>query len=160
MNDTARRQGRRLTELLTQQRDAYRRLGDLAQTQRAAIDGDRPEELLRILGDRQRMITELTEINERLEPFRSRWNELRNSLPAGERLVVGDLVGEVQKLLVGILDQDQGDCDTLKERSEQFRQSAASTTTGRKLNAAYAAYAGGAYGAGQAKYVDRTDQEG
>lgn len=156
MAETAQREGRRLAEMLAQQRDAYRRLHELAQTQRGAIESEKPEELLRILGQRQRLIAELTEINEQLEPLRSRWGDIRPALPASERLRISELVDEVQHLLVGILDQDQGDCETLKQRAKQCRAGAASAATGKKLNAAYGA-AGYAVGA---KFLDTTDKEG
>ena len=156
MNEAARRDGRRLTELLTQQRDAYRRLRDLAMTQRGAIESDQTEALLRILGDRQRAIAELTEINAELEPFRSRWDQTRQTMEPTERLNVSDLVAEVQQLLVAILDQDEGDCDVLKQRTADARHSATVATVGQQINSAYG---GAGYRAAQPKYVDRTDEE-
>jgi hypothetical protein len=155
MNEAAQRDGRRLTELLTQQRDAYRRLRDLATTQRGAIESDQTETLLRILGDRQRAITELTGINAELEPFRSRWDQTRQTMEPMARLEVSDLVAEVQQLLAAILDQDEGDCDVLKQRTADARRSATVAAVGQQINSAYG---GAGYGATQPKYVDRTDE--
>lgn len=156
MNETAQRDGRRLTELLTQQRDTYETLRDLAMTQRGAIESDHPEALLRILGDRQRAITELTEINTQLEPFRSRWDQIRQTLGAPARLKVSDLVAEVQQLLVAILDQDEGDCNVLKQRTQDARRSATTAAVGQQVNAAYGA---AGYAAAPPRFVDRTDEE-
>ncbi|NQU75718.1 MAG: hypothetical protein HQ546_05325, partial [Planctomycetes bacterium] len=105
-----------LIELLTRQREVYQRLRELAKRQRRPIEDDQPEDLLRILGDRQRLIAEMNEINSALEPFRSRWDQLRVSISENQRMQVSDLVADVQQLLAEILDQDQGDCDALKER--------------------------------------------
>ncbi|NLF30920.1 MAG: hypothetical protein GX591_08550 [Planctomycetes bacterium] len=159
MTETGIRDGRRLTELLTRQRDAYRALADLAARQRTAIDGDQPEVLLRILADRQRCINEVTDLNEQLEPFRRRWDAIRAALGAAERLAVCELVDQVQDLLAGILNQDEGDCDLLRRRTDAIRGAAATASAGRQLNSAYgaAAYGAGGYGAGT--YVDRTDEE-
>ncbi|MFW6154677.1 MAG: flagellar export chaperone FlgN [Planctomycetota bacterium] len=159
MTDTRQRDGRRLTELLTRQRDAYRRLADLAARQRDAIDGDEPEVLLRILADRQKCINEVTELNGQLEPFRQRWDELRGALGPAERLTVSELVDEVQDLLAGILNQDAGDCDLLKQRTDAARGAATATATGQRLNSVYGAAGYGAAAGGAGTYVDRTDEE-
>ncbi len=158
MTDTRRRDGRRLTELLTRQRDAYCRLADLAARQRDAIDTDEPEVLLRILADRQACINEVTELDAQLEPFRRRWDDLRGALGPAERLAVSELVDEVQDLLAGILNQDAGDCDLLKQRTDAIRSAAATTAAGQRLNNAYGA-AGYAAAGGAGRVVDRTDEE-
>jgi len=155
MNESPTRDARRMAELLQQQRETYLRLRELADTQRQAIETDQPEDLLRILGRRQQLITELTEINTALEPFRSRWSDLRRQLPAAERMKVGELIEEVQRLLEGILELDRGDCDELQRRTEQFRRNAVGTTRGRMMNAAYAAAAAPG---GRPRFLDATDE--
>jgi hypothetical protein len=156
MIPTAQTEARRLTELLIQQRDVYLQLRELARTQARAVAEERPEELLRVLGDRQRRINELLEINAQLEPFRSRWAELRQAMGRPEQLEVGELVEQVQKLLAEILQQDEGDCDALRQRTESHRNAAAAVSVGQRLNAAYAAVG---RMAGPARYVDCSDQE-
>ena len=156
MNQADPRDARRLTELLTQQRDVYQQLRELATAQSAAIHDDQPETLLHILAQRQQLITQLTDLNAQLEPFRSRWDALREQLSAGERLRVSELVDEVQMLLGKILEQDEVDSDTLKTRSQEVRGQAAGVAVGRQVNAAYAMQS---YGARPARYIDRIDQE-
>jgi hypothetical protein len=156
MIQSAQIEARRLTELLIQQRDVYLKLRELATAQTSAVQDERPEELLRILGDRQRRITELLEINTQLEPFRSRWGELRQAMGRGERLEVGELVEEVQGLLSEILRQDEGDCDALRQRTESNRSAAAAAVFGQRANAAYTS---GQCVAGGSRYVDCNDQE-
>jgi len=156
--DTDKRDARELTELLTRQRDTYLRLRELARAQSGAIETQRGESLLRILGDRQRQIGQLTEITRQLEPYRSRWPQLREHLPADQRRRVGDLVAEVQGLLAEILAQDEGDCDTLAQRTRAARDGAAASAVGRRVNAAYAANSYAKAAGGQ--FIDRTDQPG
>lgn len=152
--ETATREGQRLIELLTRQRDVYRQLRQLTDVQRQAIDGEKPEDLLRILGDRQRLINRLGEVNTELEPFRSRWEEIRQGIAPASRLAVGELVEEVQQLLKGILEQDEGDCDALKRRSKSCRDQAAGAAMGQRVHAAYAV---GQYSAAVPRFVDRSD---
>ncbi len=155
--EVAQREAQELTELLSRQRDVYNQLRQLASAQSTSIQDDEPEQLLRILGERQRRISELVEINTELEPFRSRWNEIRDVLDDAQRQRVGDLVGEVESLLADILAQDDGDCDLLQSRQNETRRGMASASLGRKVNAAYAAQR---YGAVGGRYVDRDDQMG
>lgn len=155
MMETTQDEGRQLTELLTRQRDAYRQLKELAGAQRQAIDAERPEDLLRILGDRQRRINELAEIDGRLEPFRSEWDRLREALPADQRLRVGELVEDIRGLLGEILQRDEGDCDRLEKQTASSRNEAAAVSVGQKLNAAYTAG-----GPSSARFIDREDVDG
>ncbi len=157
MNDTAQIEAKQLTELLTQQRDVYRRLRELAMAQRASIEDEEPESLLRILADRQRQIARLTELNSQLEPHRSRWDQIRQSLAQPERLRVGELVEEVQQLLAEILQRDEGDCDALRQRSSETQGGAAAAALGQKVNAAYAAQG---YAGSSPRYIDRSDEGG
>lgn len=88
MNAASTHDGTCLINLLTQQRDVYRELHQLASIQRQAIEEERSEESLRILGDRQRLINRLTEVNSELEPYRSRWDKIRQDFaPEGRRAV-------------------------------------------------------------------------
>lgn len=153
MTDSATCEGQRLIELLGQQRDVYVQLRQLADVQRQAIDSDRSEELLRVLGERQRLINRLTEVNTALEPFRSRWDQIRQGIDPAGRQVVGELVEEVQGLLKGILDLDEGDCDALKRRTRACRDQAATAAIGQRVNAAYAV---GQYRANAPRFIDRT----
>jgi len=157
MNETAEIEAAELTELLTRQRDVYRRLRELAVAQRASIEEDQPESLLRILAGRQRQIARLTELNRQLEPHRSRWDQIRQSLGERERRRVGDLVAEVQQLLAEILQRDEGDCDALQQRSAEAKGGAAAAALGQKVNAAYAAQG---YVAPQSRFIDRCDEGG
>jgi hypothetical protein len=153
MTDSVMSQGQRLIELLTQQRDIYRELRQLADLQRQAIDGENSGHLLRILGDRQRLINHLTEVNTELEPFRSRWDQIRQGIDPAGRQIVGELVEEVQALLKGILELDESDCDALKRRTRSCRDQAAALAVGQRVNAAYAARQ---YQYAAPRYIDRT----
>ena len=61
----------------------------------------------------------------------------------------------MQGLLAQILQQDEGDCDTLKKRSGEIRGEASALTLGRKVNAAYAMRS---YGVPVSRFVDRDDE--
>lgn len=156
MTEATASDSRQMLDLLIQQRDLYRQLGQLTDKQRGAIDSQLPEDLLRILGDRQRLINQLTEINEQLEPFRGQWDQIRRTIPAVRRQRISQLVDEVGELLSEILKQDASDCDLLEQRTSECQGDAMTASVGQKINAAYAVEC---YTQPQPRFVDCSDEE-
>jgi hypothetical protein len=128
----------RLVELLTQQRDLYRSLRELSEQQRALISGDRPEMLLRILRERQDLVTGLARLNEELGPYRRNWDAVHASLPEAQRGVASGLLQEINGLLRVILRTDQEDGALLSARKQAVGTQIGDMTGGQAANAAYA----------------------
>ncbi len=127
----------RLLRLLESQRNCYRRLRELSLLQRSLISGDRPELLLNVLGDRQRIVNELAGLNEQLAPFRQDWEGVYESLPAEVRVRAGELLDEINGLLRVILQNDQEDSALLAARKESVRGALAQLDGGRHAQSAY-----------------------
>lgn len=134
MNDLDPRQ---LIRLLTEQRDSYRALRALGDRQRTLISGDRPELLLNILQDRQKLVAALAAINQRLAPFRRDWDACHAGLPPDLRATAGALLAEVDDLLTVILEADEQDGRMLKARQQAVSQSLSRMSGNRAAHAAY-----------------------
>lgn len=128
----------RLTNLLAQQRDLYRRLRELSDKQRALIAGDRPEMLLSVLRDRQDLVTALARLNDELSPFRRNWDAMYANLPPDQRAAASTLLQEINGLLRVILKTDQEDGALLSARKQSIATDLASVTGGQMANNAYA----------------------
>lgn len=128
----------RLIRLLGEQCELYRQLRALSQRQRGLIDGDRPELLLNILQDRQRLVTELAKVNEALSVYRKNWDEIYARLPQPVRDRAAEMLDEINALLAQILKSDEEDSRMLSARRQHVAQSLAALTGGRAANAAYA----------------------
>ena len=139
--------------LLSEQRDLYVRLGALTDSQRALITGDEPQRLLAVLGERQKLIDQLSCLAERMRPYRQRWPQMRSELTPSEADQVDQLLGEVDALLAGILEKDKADTQLLAARKSSVGQAMATLKTGKQAKAAYAAAAYQHQGS-----VDWTDQ--
>lgn len=129
---------RELLTLLTQQRDLYRRLRELAERQRALICGERPELLLNILSERQGLVAALTRLNEQLAPYRRRWDELYAGLNEPVRLQAATLLSEINETLRVIIATDQEDTALLSARKEAVGRELGILAGGQSANTAYA----------------------
>ncbi len=104
-----------LIGLLEQQRSVYQQLAQLAQEQGRLVRDGASEPLLAVLAQRQQRVDELTQINIKMEPYRSRWEQLYNRLSMQDRQRVAGLVQEVQGLLSTIIEQDNHDRQQLEQ---------------------------------------------
>lgn len=132
----------RLIELLTEQRDHYQRLRRLSEQQRSLICGDRPEQLLSILQERQALVNALTRLNAHLAPFRREWDEMYAALPETARHAAGTLLTEINAALQVILQNDQQDGDLLAAKKQLVADELSELGGSRAASAAYARAAG------------------
>jgi len=131
-----------LIPLLKEQRDLYLKLKDLSDRQRDTIAGDRPEQVLNILRDRQQLVTALSKVNEKLSPIRRNWQEIYEQLPEVTRHTAQGLLNEINGMLQVILRTDQEDQALLSARKQAVARSLSSVADGRTANAAYARQTG------------------
>jgi hypothetical protein len=128
----------RLIDLLSQQRDFYRRLRELSEKQRSLIAGDRPELLLAILRERQELVAALARLNNELGPFRRNWDAMYAALPEAIRSAASQILQEINGLLRVILRTDQEDSALLSARKQAVAADMAGLSGGRAANTAYA----------------------
>jgi len=128
-----------LIGLLTEQRELYVRLRALTDSQRSLITGDDPEQLLTVLGERQKLIDRLERLAERMRPYQQKWPQLRSELAPAESERVDRLLAEVNALLAAILEKDKADAQLLAARKGVVAQAMATLKTDKQARAAYAA---------------------
>jgi flagellar biosynthesis/type III secretory pathway chaperone len=128
----------RLIELLTEQRDLYQRLRELAEQQRSLISSDRPENLLNVLRERQSLVGKLAQLNMKLAPFRRNWAGAYSELPEDVRGQASALLEEINNMLQVILKADREDSALLSARKQAIAGEINGVTGGRAANNAYA----------------------
>lgn len=132
-----------LMQLLSHQRTLYRRLRLLTDRQAALVLGDDTGPLLELLGERQRLIDGLTELNVRLKPFRTHWTDLYNTLDVETRKRISEMLEEANATLGMILKNDGHDCGRLSAKREETAARMASVETGSRVCAAYSSAGAG-----------------
>ncbi len=132
-----------MVDLLTEQRGLYERLAALSDSQRELITGQRTEQLLIVLAERQTVLTELERLATRIRPFQSEWPGLRAALPADRVQGVEALLADIQRLLGGILQKDRDDAQLLAARKQTTASAVTTCGTGKRADAAYNAQSSG-----------------
>ena len=130
-----------LVTLLTQQRDLYLQLRQLSDRQRGLISGNQPDTLLELLVQRRQIVSALTDLNERLGPYRRRWDDMYAALPDALRAQASGLLQEVNGLLRVILKTDHEDGALLAVQKQAVASEIRGLADGRTANSAYAAQA-------------------
>lgn len=139
--------------LLTEQCELYEQLAALSASQHALITGDKPERLLGVLGDRQRLLDRVEALAARMRPYQTCWAEMRLTVPSAEAKEVDRLLSRANKLLAGILELDKADAQLLAARKSATAQEMSVVKAGRTAGAAYVA---AAYGSAEKR--DWTDR--
>lgn len=124
--------------LLQQQVDLYRDLETLANRQRNLISEEDPHPLLRLLADRQKLTDELTATSRRLEPFRTNWPVVRESLTREQRSTADQLLTEAGERLGRIIAADKTDAQLLAARKSRTATAVSKVQPGRRMLTAYA----------------------
>ncbi len=140
-----------LIELLTAQRNHYRKLKSLSDRQQQLVADGQVESLLSVLAERQGHVDALSRLNEQLAPHRASMTGLAERAQPAQREQLRALVDDVQTLLDQIIRQDEQDKDTLTAERDRVK------TQVKKVNivpAALAAYRG-TTGPNAARFADR-----
>jgi len=106
----------RLVELLRAELAFYETLLELSRSQKELIDAGRMEELMPLLGEKQRIIDEISAIEEELRPVKANWATLEGTLEPGPRDTATGLIGGIEEVLGRIV--------TLERSVEQALRSA------------------------------------
>ena len=126
-----------LVQLLSEQKNLYQQLHNLACQQTVLVDGKDPEMLLKVLAARQRLINRLTVIDQKLKPMRQNWDEIFRSLREEEQQQVQQLVDSVKQILGDILQRDQRDTEKLNACKAEVAGEIKNVNTGRRMNNLY-----------------------
>lgn len=123
----------RLGRILDDQIELYRKLTALSERQTASIETGDTDALLTLLGQRQGLVERVTRLNEDLEPFTNRWQELSSRLPESSRSQVRERLDTLEELVSTIARRDERDRAVLESRRD--RVSAELKTAGQQRGA-------------------------
>jgi hypothetical protein len=147
--------------VLTRQRDLYRMLKALADRQRSCITGGRSEELLTLLAERQKVVEQLSGLDESVKTLRERWSHLYWGMGASQRKTADALVAEVQSVLAEVLAADDQDARLLSAKIAGGKRDSLAAVESRRAHQAYGAATGPrpvAAGA-ESRFLNQTDEE-
>jgi DNA-binding phage protein len=126
-----------LTALLTAQRDAVSRLGDLASAQGEHIRSGRTDALLSLLGRRQELIDSVLSTHGRMQSLLESVREELDRLSEADRTDLRTMIDEINALLAQVLERDEQDRELLDEARSSVKKDLASMTSVRQARNAY-----------------------
>jgi hypothetical protein len=129
--------GGTLVRALSGQKALYQQILVLARQQSAYVATGDSEALMTVLTARSRLIEQVAPLDRELHPYKGRWQEVLDGLPAADRQSVGKLLLEVQQLLGDILSQDEKDKDILIRQKAGVGAELKRAVSGTALNRAY-----------------------
>jgi len=141
-----------LIDLLDQQRSIYQQLFDLSACQSQLVSAGDAEPLLSLLAQRQRLIDDLTQLNNHIEPYKQNWPALWARLDGRTQAGIQSLIDQVQALLDQILARDEQDRLALSAQRDHTGSQLKQVRTGTAANRAYGSRA--AQGTSDNRYAD------
>lgn len=142
----------RLRRLLDEQETLFVRLDALSKRQRALVEEERTDELLRLLTERQTVIDAVGGIAREVQPYRDRWEAVLAEASAEQRERFSEQIERVAELASRVAARDDAD----RKLMEQRRDTLAGELAGAgRARGAVAAYGGGKAGRPAAKFQDR-----
>lgn len=126
-----------ISKALSGQKALYEQILALARQQSQYVATGESESLMTVLAARSRLIEQIAPLDRELQPFKGRWQDVLDVLPAGQRVHIGGMLKEVQGLLSSILAQDEQDKESLIKQKGEVGQQLTQTVNGAALNRAY-----------------------
>lgn len=143
----------KLISLLRRQVIIYTRLEQLSGRQRGLIAAEDPQQLLTLLGERQKLVDELGVLNQGLVPLQEYWRANRETVAPSLRAEADQLVGRAGEILQRVLGADEQDARILSARKAQTAKQVTALAQGRQAFEAY-----GAGGRAHHRQLVRTDE--
>lgn len=128
-----------LISLLRRQVAIYARLEQLSARQRDLITTEDQQQLLSLLAERQKLVDELSVLNQRLTPLREYWRNHRETVAPALRGEADQLVNQAADILRRVLGADEQDARMLSARKAQTAKQVSALAHGRQAFDAYAA---------------------
>jgi|GEM_PF-6566214 len=139
--------------MLEVQKKLYKQLLELAEGQYDLIEKNTPEALLRVLADRQKVLSKITKVDMDLKSFKQNREEILSQYSVEDRDLVNNLLSEIEDVLREVLENDQRDAQLLSGKKDQVASEIKKAKSGSRYNKAYAA----SYGDKQQQMFDTTN---
>lgn len=126
-----------LSAILARKLACLSRMHELGVQQQAVLDAEDLGELLRLVAARQSLVEELLVLEQQLNPFRNESPESRNWPSPAARAAGKRLADECDRLLQGVLAQEQASERQLQARRDATAQQLVSMRQGGLVQQAY-----------------------
>ena len=124
-------------EVLGKQRELYAKLLGMSRRQVELVNRTKTDELLSLLAEKQLVLSELSELQERLSPVHPDWEKVVSALSEQERRELRKIAGEIAGLLEDILKLDDEGRQALENLRDQALSQLKHIGSGKRVLDAY-----------------------
>lgn len=121
----------RLETILDEHESLYDRLDALSERQSELIDGEKTDELLGVLAERQRVVDRLLAVGEELKPFQPKWDDVLAGVDADRRESLRSKVASIQQAAQRVNDRDDRDRARLAAQRKSLAEEIAGVNKSR-----------------------------
>lgn len=132
----------RLRAVLDEQEGLFLRLDALSKEQGRLVREEASDALLRLLGERQRVVTALERSSVELQPFRARWDEVLGGASPEQRERFARQLGTLSEVAASVASRDDADRGVIEARRDRIAGELAGVGNVRGAVAAYGQPAG------------------
>ena len=125
-------------EYFGQEQACYTALLDLSRRQKGVIETGTVDELLRILGQKQQLLAQVSDIENRLRQYKKNWQEIRTRLDQNDRAVLDLALSTVEELLAELIELEKQSEQLLTRRRDDTKQGLVEAAQGKTVHHAYA----------------------
>jgi hypothetical protein len=127
----------RLVRVLRIQRDLFRQLLRLSEAQSGLIVGEDPDQLIRLLTARDKLISQLQILNREVAAVQDDWPRISSRIPPVCAAQVDEMLAEISDMAGKIVANDESDQRSLSARMAVSRGQVESAGVGRQAHASY-----------------------
>jgi hypothetical protein len=132
-----------LLEYFGREQACYTSLLDLSRQQRSLIEDGQIDQLLSVLGHKQQILGQVSEIELRLRPYKENWDTVRRSLSSDDRGMVDAALSTVEELLGELIGIEKDSEQLLVSQMNNVRSELQEVTTAREVSSAYSQFPAG-----------------
>jgi FlgN protein len=126
-----------ILDVLKHRRKHCRDLLDLSRRQNRVIDASDYSSLLGVLGQKQRVLGRLDEINRRHPELSRQWAALREAGQPGVRRECEEIISETEAILAELVQTEKDGAEQLSQRRDATRRQLESIAQGVHVNETY-----------------------
>jgi len=126
-----------ILNILQMRRQHCRNLLDLSRRQRGLIDASDYSHLLTVLGQKQRLLGRLDELNTQHPDFRGQWATLRTLGDPEWRDDCEHVLAETEAILADLLAEEQESTEFLTQRRDDTQKQLQAVSQGARVHEAY-----------------------
>lgn len=119
-----------LFALVREQIGLYEKLEELSLRQHGLVEDEDTDALLAVLGERQRLIEDISAVASRMTPYRAGWDDHVGKLGEGDRQSLRQGLDSLASMMARIASRDEHDRRTMEDRRQRVQSQIAGVKRG------------------------------